>query len=468
MAWARPGPRRPGLLRAGAGVKKIGKYEILGLLGRGGMGAVYKAAMPVTGKIVAIKLLTPTPFLKTLLGAGRIERGFLAEAHTLGRLSHQHVAAVWDFGRSGRRPYFVMEYFCRDLGQVIGESQRVEEPTRRLPLPRAASYALQTLSGLARLHHAGIVHRDIKPFNLLLTDEDQIKITDFGLSKVRGEPAARTPGLKVGSPYYAAPEQEDDPDSAGPRADLYSVAVTLYRMIAGVLPEWPLAGENLPSAVSKDLDEAWDDFFRRALAPKPRDRHRDALEMAGELKALLREWRKRLERACSLEDEEESPPACQVGEAKPLRSEPVKTGVKHPWEALGLDTLGRPACYAEPRLTASTGTASDENTGLSWQTGGSLYPLNWWEAHEYVAGLNDTAFAGFRDWRLPTVEELASVLAPPPEFTGHCLSPLFDARQRLLWSSDRRSFTQAWFADAELGAFGWADMTCRRSVRAVR
>ena len=82
--------------------------------------------------------------------------------------------------------------------------------------------------------------------------------------------------------------------------------------------------------------------------------------------------------------------------------------------------------------------------------------------------LNATGFSGARDWRLPTVPELAGILTPPPEFTGHCLSPVFDGEQRLLWSADRRAFTQAWFADAELGAFAWADLTCRRHVRAVR
>ncbi|MFZ5425734.1 MAG: protein kinase domain-containing protein [Thermodesulfobacteriota bacterium] len=450
-------------------MKKIGKYEILGLLGRGGMGAVYKAAMPVTGKIVALKLLWPTTFLRTLLGVRNIERAFMAEARTLGSLSHPNVAAVWDFGRSGGRPYFVMEYFCRDLGQLIGESQRVEAPTRRLPLPRAASYALQTLSGLARLHHAGIVHRDIKPFNLLLTEDDQVKITDFGLSKVRGEAASGPPGLKVGSPCYAAPEQEADPGAAGPRADLYSVGVALYRMITGTLPDWPLTDERLPSALSRDLDEAWDDFFLRALAQEPEGRHRDAHAMAGELTVLLADWRKRLEKACSLVDEDANPPPCPVGEPRAtLRSVPFRTGVKNALEALGLDALGRPRCYAGPILRASAGTVTDEGTGLVWQKSGSPYPLDWSEAHEYVASLNVTGYAGYRDWRLPTSEELVSILSPPPEFTGHCLSPLFDARQRLLWSADRRSFTQAWFADAELGAFAWADMTCRRGVRAVR
>ncbi|MBI4805665.1 MAG: protein kinase [Desulfovibrio sp.] len=449
-------------------MRHIGRYEVLGLLGRGGMGAVYKVAMPVTGKIMALKLLAPSPFLASLVGKKEIERRFTAEAAALAGLNHPNVAAVWDFGRTGRRPFFLMEYYCRDLGQVIGETAEVEAPTRRLSLPRAVSYALQTLEGLARLHHAGIVHRDIKPFNLLLTDEDQIKITDFGLSKVRGEALASTSGLKVGSPFYAAPEQEDNPDLAGPRADLYSVGVTLYRMLTGVLPVWPLEGQSLPSALSQDLDEVWDDYFLRALSPRPEIRHRGAREMAAELAVLLEAWKLRLERACRLA-EKDPPTPCPIPQSQErARWEPVKISGKHTREQLGLDLLWRPGCYAHQSLVPAAGKVRDEASGLEWQMGGSPYRVTWHEAHEYVAGLNATGFAGARDWRLPTVDELSRILTPPLEFTGHCLDPVFDRELRLLWSADRRAFTQAWFADTELGAFAWADMTCRRHVRAVR
>jgi serine/threonine-protein kinase len=432
------------------------------------MGAVFKVAMPVTGKIMALKLLAPSPFLVSLVGRAEIERRFIAEAATLAGLNHPNVAAVWDFGRIGRRPYFLMEYYCRDLGQVIGETAEVEAPTRRLPLPRAVSYALQTLEGLARLHHAGIVHRDIKPFNLLLTDEDQIKITDFGLSKVRGEALVGASGLKVGSPYYAAPEQEDDPDLAGPKADLYSIGVALYRMLTGMLPVWPLKEQTLPSALSQDLDGVWDDYFLRVLSPKPETRHRGAREMAAELAALLEGWKVRLERACRLAVEDHPKPCPIPPSQERARREPIKISGKHTREQLGLDLLWRPRCYAPQNLVPAAGKVLDDSSGLEWQMSGSPYRLTWHEAQEYVAKLNSFGFAGSRDWRLPTVDEFSRILSPPREFTGHCLNPVFDQEQRLLWSSDRRAFTQAWFADTELGAFAWADMTCRRHVRAVR
>jgi serine/threonine-protein kinase len=183
--------------------------------------------------------------------------------------------------------------------------------------------------------------------------------------------------------------------------------------------------------------------------------------MAAEIAVLLAEWKKRLENACRAELEDEPPPCPVPGMAR-ARTEPLKVSGKNAREVLGLDQLWRPRCYAAQSLSPKVGTVLDHASGLEWQLSGSRYRLTWWEAHEYVADLNRTAFAGSRHWRLPTVEELSRIMTPPAEFTGHCADPVFDSEQRLLWSADRRTFTQSWFADMELGAFAWADMTCRR------
>ena len=469
----------------------IGKYQVLGLLGRGGMGRVYKAGMPVAGKIVALKLLSPSPFLVSLMGEDEIERRFLAEAATLGGVSHPHLASVWDFGRDRGRPYFTMEYYCRDLAQVLGEGAEGQDRTRRLPLPRAVGYALQALDGLARLHAAGVVHRDVKPANLLLTGDDRIKIADFGFSRTRGEFLPVSPGLRVGSPFYASPEQEADPDRAGPRADLFSLGVTLHRMLTGFLPgsaggglsggamEGVPAEELLPSGLSRDLDGDWDDFFRRCLSFDPAARPEDADAMARELAALLAAWRKRLARACVAEGDFPAAPPLEPlregeepsGSARP-RFLPIKAFGPGARDILGLDELWRPRRLSAPRLAEMPGSASDtvldRATGLVWQRGGSRFPLNWAQARDYIGQLNVGAYGGAACWRLPTVDELCTILTPPPEFTGHCLPPIFDASKRLLWSADRRAFTQAWFADAEQGAFSFSDVTCLRYVRAVR
>src|SRR5690606_24166305 len=106
---------------------------------------------------------------------------------------------------------------------------------------------------------------DIKPFNLLLTPQDSIKICDFGLSRLRGESFRGPSNLNVGSPYYAAPEQEKDPDTAGPMADLYPLGIMLYRMLTGRLPEHPPHDPRYcpPSRINPDLDAVWDTFIAR-------------------------------------------------------------------------------------------------------------------------------------------------------------------------------------------------------------
>jgi serine/threonine-protein kinase len=325
------------------------------------------------------------------------------------------------------------------------------------------SYALQTLGGLARLHAAGIVHRDVKPANLLLTDQDRIKITDLGLSKVRGEYLPERPGLKVGSPYYTAPEQEDDPDRAGPRADLYSLGVTLFRMLLGRAPLWPFRGDNRASLVNSDLDQAWDDFFDRSLSPRPEDRPETARDMARELEGLLTAWQQRLDKAC--QDYSASAPP-QAGSAKPRR-QPLKVSGRQARQIFDLDELWRPRRPTTPRFERQGPVLLDRAMGLLWQAGASDYALSWPQALDYPGELNAKGFAGAAGWRLPTVSELATILAPVPRFTGHCLAPEFDPAKRLMWSADRRTFTQAWFADADMGAVCWADMTCRLWARAV-
>jgi serine/threonine protein kinase len=195
----------------GFDMKKIGKYEVCGLLGKGGMGTVYKVRMPVVGKVVALKLFRPHPNLVTLLGEEETRRYFVKEAITMAGLRHPNIVAIWDFHGSKDLTFFVMEYFCNNLGLIIGETYRVEEPSRIVSVDKAIDYTRQILVGLSRLHQAGIIHRDIKPYNILVTDQNTVKITDFGLSKLRGEDFGKPSNLMVGSPYYAAPEQEEDP-----------------------------------------------------------------------------------------------------------------------------------------------------------------------------------------------------------------------------------------------------------------
>ena len=446
-------------------MRTIGKYPLLGILGRGGMGAVFRVRIPVVGRIVALKLLRPNELTLALWGRTRVERAFREEAARLGGLRHPNVVDVFDYGEADGRPYFVMDYYGESLGSIIGETYRVEEASRRLPVPRAVGYASQLLAGLARLHHAGLVHRDVKPFNLLVTDRDVLKITDLGLSKVRGEAFGGPTNVKVGSPYYAAPEQEDDPDRADARADLYAVGVTLFRLLTGCLPEW---GEWAASQRAPELGDDFDGLLECALAENPAGRFADALSMAEALDAALAAWRRRMDGVCAAAPESLCPRCVPDGAAAPRRA-PAMVDARAARAAFGLDELWRPLAYWPGRLAdTGGGMVLDAATGLCWARQAAPYAVTWPAAAAYVASLNAARFGGHGDWRLPTVPELMTLLSPEPVGEGYCQPAALSQPVRRVWSADRANYASAWAADVELGYLAKADFCCPAAARAVR
>ena len=445
-------------------MKAIGRYQILGLLGSGGMSRVYKVMMPVTGRILALKLLKPRPELEALLGHDRIRQLFISEAITIGRLRHPHIVEIWDVDEFEDRPYYVMDYYFNNLGVIIGETYQTESTSRAIPTEGALEYTRQTLDGLARLHAAGIVHRDIKPFNLLITDLNGIKICDFGLSKLRGEMQQQPANLKIGSPWYSAPEQSLDPDRVDFNADLYSVGVVLFRMLTGRLPV-----ESTPpiSRLNPLLGDKWDQFFTRALSPIPQSRFKHAQEMTEALMDLKDDWYGQMENIC-LAPASDDAAKSSASKTCAIRSEAAKVRPANGRRFFGLDNLWRPKRYAGHVLTRlSDELIEDRTSGLTWQRSGSPYPLTWHEAWAYVIRMNETAFAGKANWRMPTVNELATLLTAPQSSDDLCIEPVFDTRQRWLWSCDRRSFIAAWYVNIEMGFVGWQDFTALHFVRAV-
>jgi serine/threonine-protein kinase len=444
-------------------MKTIGKYEICGLLGRGGMGRIYKVKLPVIQKIVALKRLEPDPLLEKMMGTENLRNLFLSEAVTMAGLRHPNIVEVLDFDEADGRLFYVMNYYCNNLGTMIGETYQTEKPSRIIRVEKAIHYTRQILMGLSRLHHAGIIHRDIKPYNILVTDYDTVKICDFGLSKLRGEAFRGPSNLKVGSPWYAAPEQEEAPDHADFGADIYAVGIMLYRMLTGKLPSQP---HDLPSRFNPDLDEEWDGFIKKATASNPRDRFLAAADMLKELNALSAAWEAKKEKICSLPL---SPPK-YVSEpvSGNLRSRGEKVRPQNAQKKFSLDDLWRPLSYIQNDFkTNSDGTVTDRKTGLIWEQSGSPYPLTWEQARDRIEDLNRKQFAGRNRWRLPTADELCSLLTEPPQGKDLCIEPVFDQTQKWLWSSDTRSYIAAWYVSVDMGFVAWQDFSAYYYARGV-
>jgi serine/threonine-protein kinase len=417
-------------------MKYIGKYIIRGLLGRGGMGKIFKVEHPLIGKIFALKLLDPDPLLVSLMGWDKIFNMFRSEAITIAGLRHPNIVEILDYDESDDKPYYLMDYYVNNLGVMIGETARTEQASRTIKIEKAIRYTRQTLNGLDSMHHAGIIHRDIKPYNLLVTDHDTIKICDFGLSKLRGEKFEGPPSLKFGSAWYAPPEQEDNPDSVD---------------------------------FSADLDDGWDDFIKKAIAPHPATRYLSAAEMLADLKLMQTAWEAKKEQICRLPEFKKTDTAGPATNHETPRSSPIKVNPLSAKKTFALDDLRRPARFLQNEFEVNSDeTVADRATGLVWQQAGSDFPLTWSRAKGYIQALNSSQFGGSSTWRLPTIDELVTLLTELPHGEDYCIDLIFDQRQKWIWSCDRRSFIAAWYVSIDMGYVAWQDFTGYYHVRAVR
>lgn len=250
MAEPTPGPVVDPLL----GSLLDGRYRLQEVIGQGASGRVYRAEQEPMGREVAVKLMHPP---RDLESAHDLQARFLREAALAGRIQHPHVVTVHDYGRTEQGDCFIVMELLR--------GRTLRDRLRQGPLPLAAALRIteQLLRGLRAAHRAGLVHRDVKPSNVMLLraddDGDFVKLFDFGLVKGDDEATITQVGMFVGTPQYVAPEQARAEDS-DPRSDLYSVGIILYRMVTGVLPfsaENPLAvawmhvREELPAMAAK-------------------------------------------------------------------------------------------------------------------------------------------------------------------------------------------------------------------------
>jgi serine/threonine-protein kinase len=269
----------------------IGRYEILAELGRGSMGIVYKARDPQIDRLVAVKTIS-------VLGENPEEDGdyltrFLLEARAAGSLSHPGIVTIFDVGEGTqtRAPYIVMEFVA---GQAL--SKLLAESENKLPIESALQLCQQLAEALDYAHTQGVVHRDMKPANVLVTDDGRAKIADFGIAKMNLA-LITLPGNVMGTPAFMSPEQLEGGVVDG-RSDLFSLGVILYTMLTG---HRPFQGNSAATVIYKVANReplpatAFDSQFppeidyvlSKAMAKDPEARYQTGREMALDIKELL-------------------------------------------------------------------------------------------------------------------------------------------------------------------------------------
>ena len=257
-------------------------YHDFKFIDRGGMGAVYSAVQKSLERRVAIKILPP----EISLDEAFVDR-FHQEARLLARLQHPHIVAVYDFGRNESGHLFiVMEY-------VEGTSLLDVMKKERLPLSRALEVTVQVCEALQFAHDRGVIHRDIKPTNILLDVWGRVRVADFGLAKLAESSHQTTKQVRsamlMGTPGYTAPEQRHGDKDMNHRADIFSLGVTLYEMLTGHLP----VGVFEPPSKKVQSPAGLDKIINRCLRERPADRY----QQAKELRAAILQQMEKMERS---------------------------------------------------------------------------------------------------------------------------------------------------------------------------
>jgi serine/threonine-protein kinase len=268
-----------------------GRYRLEALLGEGGMGVVYRARHVLIDRVVALKLIRPD-----LRGETHLRAWMLREARAANRVDHAHIVEIHDVGETEEGElYLVMEY-------LVGTSLSAEIAKGPMPLARAVDILEQMCAALARAHDLGVVHRDLKSDNIMLTTRggrrDFVKILDFGLAALARDPRLAPKGAVFGTPEYMSPEQARGED-ATPVSDLYALGVLFFEMTTGQLPFRSNDRDTLlemqrtappprPRSLVKDLPEEAEAIILKLLEKDPRRRFRDGHHLLEQLKALQR------------------------------------------------------------------------------------------------------------------------------------------------------------------------------------
>src|SRR3989338_5558872 len=338
-------------------ISQLGRYEVLGELGQGAMGVVYKAKDPLIDRVVAIKTINLGLALDE---KEEYEGRFYQEAKAAGRLNHPNIVTIYDVGKSGDVAYIAMEFLQgRELRDIMND-------VGILPVDQVLDIVAQVAQGLAYAHEHEIVHRDVKPSNIMVVHDGHVKITDFGIARMASSAVHTQTGMVLGSPKYMSPEQVMG-KTIDQRSDIFSLGVMLYEMLTG---QAPFNGENVnaimyqtlnavpapPNTLNPAVPEMANFILAKALAKKLEDRYQNAKDFSADLRAC-RDTLPRSGKQINV-----SPPA---GGERKLPDAIATTGSKEASdeEAKSLSTAGLSQAFdsaaATMRLAALTATSED-------------------------------------------------------------------------------------------------------------
>jgi serine/threonine-protein kinase len=220
--------------------QRVGRYELLGRIGKGGMGVVYRGRDTVIGRLVAVKML-----VSDIDVSEETRERFFREARSAGQLAHRNIITIYDFGEEGGRAYIVMELLTGEsLTSVLARPER-------LPIEQQVEIMARVTEALAFAHARGIIHRDVKPANLFLTTDGAIKVLDFGVARIASSKLTRS-GLIVGTPDYMSPEQVMG-KVVDQRSDVFSAGAVFYQLLSG---RKPFGAKTLPQTLNKVMTES--------------------------------------------------------------------------------------------------------------------------------------------------------------------------------------------------------------------
>lgn len=295
--------------------QRLGQYQVLELIGQGGMARVYKGYQPSLQRYVAIKAI---PSQADSSPDNTFVQRFTTEARVIARLTHPNIVPIHDYGEDNAWAFIVMEYIAG--GTLRERILKAETQHSRLDLPLTLDLLSQAALALDCAHQHNVIHRDVKPGNMLLRTEDHLLLSDFGIAAIleANQNLTRT-GASVGTPQYMAPEQGTPGGIVDGRTDIYALGVVLFQCATGRLPfiaDTPMGiiykqiheQPPRPASVAPGLPSLVDQIILRALAKDPRARYQHAREMAEELRTAASELRRVGVRAAPPTVPRESPP----------------------------------------------------------------------------------------------------------------------------------------------------------------